>query len=308
MSTYKDFARFGISFFRRRFLCRSAATAYPDIKTLALVYTWRCNSRCRFCFQWRTNQKPDDEIRLSEIETILRSKSLGNLQVLSISGGEPFLRNDFADVAITAKKMIPSVTIVTTTNGLLSDVIFENAKRVLAEDVKLQVQLSLNGPQEIHDWSRGVEGNFGRVLKTLELLKSLRDDRLLISVSAFYFPENIRHIPWLIRFADEHGLPVGLSRLQVHPALLNTELTGLPEQLKSAELKRMLNLAYRHKTIDITHAFYEDSMINGRQLDFECYQGRNAIFIYPYGDVYPCTLRTPELLIGNTREKTLTTC
>ena len=246
------------------------------------------------------------ELKIEEIEAILRSDCLKNLKTLSIGGGEPFLRGDFDEVAVLAHEILPNTIVTTTTNCLLPDVIYQKARSVLEHGVRLQVQLSLNGPEDIHDWSRGVKGNYKKVMQTLKLLQSLKNENLEISVSSFYFPQNIDYIPWLIEFKKEHGIPVGLSKLQIHRILSNEHLKHYLDDLHSLrDLESCLNLAHNTGLITTTQAYYEDMLLNRRKPHFKCLQGSKSIFIYQYGDVYPCTLQTPEMYLGNVRQNSL---
>ncbi len=65
---------------------------------LIFYVTNRCNFRCKFCFYYaeiEQGRKPD-ELTLEEIEKL--SKSIGPVLQLSLTGGEPFLRKDLADL------------------------------------------------------------------------------------------------------------------------------------------------------------------------------------------------------------------
>ena len=71
---------------------------------IILYVTNRCNFRCDFCFYYAEidkGRKPT-ELTLNEIDKL--TKSAGRLVQLSMTGGEPFLRKDFAeltDIALT---------------------------------------------------------------------------------------------------------------------------------------------------------------------------------------------------------------
>ena len=56
-----------------------------------------CNMKCEHCFYWTSlNQKND----LSKEEIFALSDSLGTIENLNLSGGEPFLRADFAEICV----------------------------------------------------------------------------------------------------------------------------------------------------------------------------------------------------------------
>src|SRR5215218_8607398 len=56
-----------------------------------------CNMKCEHCFYWTHLNKRDD---LSFDELVALSKSLGPIENLNLSGGEPFLRKEFAEICL----------------------------------------------------------------------------------------------------------------------------------------------------------------------------------------------------------------
>src|SRR5215510_9473287 len=54
-----------------------------------------CNLTCEHCFYWR-NLNQRDDLTFEELEKL--SLELGPIENLNLSGGEPFLRPDFAKV------------------------------------------------------------------------------------------------------------------------------------------------------------------------------------------------------------------
>ena len=70
----------------------SARSARPRLLTHTV--TFRCNARCEMCDSWKL---PDQhELTLEEIERIY--SELPPLDVVRLTGGEPFLRSDLGDI------------------------------------------------------------------------------------------------------------------------------------------------------------------------------------------------------------------
>ncbi len=61
---------------------------------LVLFINSICNLACDHCFYWRDLNQRDD---LTFEELVRLSEDLGPLENLNLSGGEPFIRKDFAD-------------------------------------------------------------------------------------------------------------------------------------------------------------------------------------------------------------------
>ena len=70
----------------------------PSPTFLILFINSICNMKCEHCFYWTSLNKRDD---LSEEELFALSRSLGPIENLNLSGGEPFLRE--ADVIGTRR-------------------------------------------------------------------------------------------------------------------------------------------------------------------------------------------------------------
>lgn len=62
---------------------------------LTLFINSICNMQCEHCFYWQNLNRTDD---LSFDELIALSKSLGKVENLNLSGGEPFLRKEIGAV------------------------------------------------------------------------------------------------------------------------------------------------------------------------------------------------------------------
>src|SRR3954462_12194119 len=78
-------ARLTVSSYRRR----------PSPPFLVLFINSICNMKCEHCFYWTHLNKRDD---LSVDEIFALSRSLGPIENLNLSGGEPFLRKEFSEI------------------------------------------------------------------------------------------------------------------------------------------------------------------------------------------------------------------
>lgn len=87
-----------------------------EVKSLRLSVTHRCNLNCFYC-HGEGQEKKGFEMSLEEIEMICElAKALGIYKV-KLTGGEPLLREDIAEIVAAAAKHMYEVSI--TTNGIL---------------------------------------------------------------------------------------------------------------------------------------------------------------------------------------------
>jgi len=134
--------------------------------------TWRCNCRCSFCEIWKRGNEAKDELSASEIARIFRQ--IGEVDVLRISGGEPFLRNDLPEIVdVLIPTCRPSVIHITS-NGLLTDRIIDFFQSV-REPARVHLKLSIDAVGDRHDELRGTTGAYQKVIDTIHRLVPLRD-------------------------------------------------------------------------------------------------------------------------------------
>ena len=215
--------------------------------SMFLFVTSRCNSLCRTCFYFDKLNSRDD-LTLAQIERI--SQTSPPFHKLWISGGEPFMRDQLADILIMFANRNGVRNINLPTNGLLPDKIFAAMDKVLAACPELDIDLnfSLDGLANTHDVIRGVPNNFERTLHTLgEAEKRYRAiRRLRRNVVTVITSENYAELVTLGRYMME-----------------NTDIDGhyfevvrghVPDpQLKALTTRSLTEL---HKRLMPAHRFY----------------------------------------------------
>lgn len=128
--------------------------------------------------------------------------------VLSLSGGEPFLYVELEELVMNAHRSgyFNSVT----TNGMLLQ--SQRAQRILKHfDL---VAISVDGKPEAHDYLRNQQGAFARMLEGVQIVKE--------SVAKYGFihtllPDSWQFLAWLTDFAISHKA----SLLHLHPLELS---------------------------------------------------------------------------------------
>ena len=96
-----------------------------------------CNLTCEHCFYWQNlNQRND--LTYDEFETL--SLELGDFENLNLSGGEPFIRQDFAEICELFLKNNNVRNIYVPTNGYFTDRTEKALRKVLQnKDLELFV-------------------------------------------------------------------------------------------------------------------------------------------------------------------------
>ena len=122
---------------------------------VVLFITNRCNMECDHCFLVESGElndnKRDQVLSIKNIEKL--AKSIPNLLALSITGGEPFLRNDLSKVikVFTSSGYLKSINLVS--NGFQTKQILMGVEKILAENKSIDIflSISIDGDTEIHN-------------------------------------------------------------------------------------------------------------------------------------------------------------
>lgn len=167
--------------------------------------TYRCNSRCQSCAYW---QKPCvEELPSKEVSHLAEELWNFGIRIVTVTGGEPFLREDALDIIRLLQARGFCVTI--NTNGTVLDTAAIDRLSVLK---RLHIVVSLDSlDEQTYSDIRG--GHFlPRVLKVMSILKhnTPHEVRAFTVVSS----SNYREVPALLEFCRNNGY-----RLSCYPAM-----------------------------------------------------------------------------------------
>lgn len=168
-----------------------------------MVLTERCNLRCVHCFVHDPAQ--DSHLRSKELKTeqwlrILDQLADAGCLWLLLTGGEPLLRPDFADLYRYAKRKGFLITLFT--NGTL---LTPRLVNLLADWYPLLVEVSLYGAtRDTYETITGVRGSFQRCLSGIRLLV---EAQLPLRLKTVAIKPNQHELESLYGLAAELGVP-----------------------------------------------------------------------------------------------------
>lgn len=183
--------------------------------------TLTCNLRCRHCYSdsgaWVRGGLPITLLERAVADAI----DLG-YEVLSVSGGEPFLYRDLPRLLKIAKARGMRTTV--TSNGTLLP-----ARLRRVADCLDGVALSLDGPRAFHNELRASRDAFDRLERGIDAVSAAGVPfGLIMTVTE----GNWRSIPWAADFAVARGARL----LQLHPLeLIGRASAGMMDQVLSPE-------------------------------------------------------------------------
>jgi SynChlorMet cassette radical SAM/SPASM protein ScmE len=164
---------------------------------VTLNITNRCNLNCLYCAVSSTKNAPGD-LTLAEWKAVVDELALIKVFHLLISGGEPFVRSDFAAILKHILQLPFRISI--NTNGTRID---KDAVLLLAETNRLDnIQISLDGPNaKIHDYIRG-HGSFGNIMQGIRLLQQYK---IPFSFFVVVCRNNLKHLKQIVLFSKKVG-------------------------------------------------------------------------------------------------------
>ncbi len=270
--------------------------------------TENCNLWCRHCYQ---GERSTDEMSLAEIKKVIREVSdmisawsetydLTFSRSMNITGGEPFLRPDLFPILSEVSRH--GFDIFLLTNGTLVN--RERARQL--SDVGVRgVQVSIEGPEDIHDEIRG-KGNFAAAAAGIE---ALVDEGLEVTLNVTLTRLNASSVKQVVAFGSHAcARRIGFSRLV--PTGKGRSL--LPQMLQPDELKALYRslFALEIKAVQIVTGDPVASQMKlrsdgdaGDKAISGCSAGVSGITIHPSGNVTPC--RRLPLSLGNVRKDSL---
>lgn len=267
-----------------------------------------CNLTCEHCFYWR-NLNQRDDLTLEEFARL--SAELGSFENLNLSGGEPFLRKEFAEICALFIRNNGVRQIYVPTSGFFTERTEKQLREVLREpSLRLFVcEISLDGMPEYHNRFRGNAKSFDNAMATYDMLARLQreDPRLRIHSIATATNENIAELRSLTKFLhercpamDHHNLAV-IRGDRKNPSLVGPALT------RYTELYNYVRSVWKDREEGRFGAIVEPMLQWAKKRVIEtqsqyvpCTAGNLTGVVYANGDVSVCENHAP---LGNLRQQ-----
>lgn len=270
--------------------------------------TYHCNARCTICNIWKkyveAPQKIREELTLFEIDAIFNHF---DLSWISLTGGEPFLRDDLADIVFTVEKNNPHLRLLTIpTNGSLPAGILKTVESILEETEipNIYVSISVDGDENLHDRLRGVKGLWKKARKTYELLKAIENDGFKVLLEFTISKYNAGHLQDVLDSFEVTDSNVVLTA--AHSSYFYcTEHDDLHNASSVTEVNQF-NALHKHSTVEsilpLLYTKLLEKYLQGSPT-IQCVSGQSSFFLDPYGFLYPCI--SMDAPFGNVKESSL---
>ncbi len=259
-----------------------------------VISTYRCNSHCSTCNIWRHPTRPADEITLKGLEQVP-----DGIDNLNITGGEPTLRQDLAEMVDILYPKARKLEI--SSNGLFP----QRLEGIVKKYPDIKIRFSLEGSAQVSDAIRGEEQGFETKVRGLKRLKELGGKDLGFAVTIQ--DDNIQDLAALYKLTQD--LDVELATSALHNGFQFHKSDNFPyDRARVAHGIEALIVAML-KTGSIKNWFraYLNlglmGKILGNQRLIACTAASDFVFLDPWGDVYACNVRS-DLKLGNLSSQT----
>lgn len=250
--------------------------------------TYRCNERCVHCY---LDHDDHGEMTTAEVKHLLDEMAEAGVFILTLSGGEIFLRKDFFELLEHARRLMFCVKLKT--NAIM---IREREATRLRELHVESIQVSIYSHRpEVHDAITLVPGSLKRSLDAIRFLKS---QGLKVIIANVLMAQNMQDYPGVRALAEELGVECTLDPT-ITP-MMDGNRSPLDLGVDTGALRQVFRDAALVGDVDEYCAIpapLGESEMESRP----CSAGHNACYVSPYGDVFPC-VQFP-LPTGNVRQQ-----
>lgn len=268
-----------------------------------------CNLACDHCFYWKELNQRDD---LTKDEIFDLARSLGPLEILNLSGGEPFLRPEFAEICRFFVANNGVKQIYCPTNGYFAERTVTQLRELFREP-SLQLfaaELSLDGMPEFHNEFRKSAKSFEKAMETYDALAAYQKEepRLQIHAISTCTGENVDEIKRLSTYLFErcpamshHNIAM-LRGERKRPTLMGPDLAAYQDLVGyMARLWRDREIGRFGGIVDPMLHWGKVRIAQEQRQAVPCKAGIMTGVVHANGDVALCEQHPP---VGNLRRKT----
>jgi len=263
-------------------------------------------------------------LSLEEYDQI--SQNLGRLYRINLTGGEPFLRCDIIQIAHLFYRKNNLKELSVPTNGYQTPFIVSAVKEILRRcpNLKLNINVSVDGPPDVHDRIRKVKGGYRKAMETIDELVKIRSQsrNLTVGMNATMMPQNEdvfttfiqqirkthKHLDSICADFISHRLEGGLSSNRCQRFMLSEKKwANLVRLLSTVQPKLSCNIFGYLKEVLCAFEEYQLYWVNRlcettRQPPIPCKAHKLFLVVRETGDVSYCEERE---YIGNVKNNSL---
>jgi len=285
---------------------------YPKLLPFSYTFsvTFKCNSRCRTCGVW---ERKAEDLTLEEFKKLF--SSLGSSPYwVTLSGGEPFLRPDIAELVKALYDTCHPGVINIPTNAILSELIPKKVAEIAGycKQSDLIINVSLDDINEKHDEIRGVRDNYKKAMKTYAELKKLDLPNLTVGIHTVISKFNIGRIKEIFEELSKLGPDSYVTEIaEKREELLTMKADITPEKgdyktavefiIRETEKKQYKGAGRLTKLLRREYYSLVIRMLEEKKQVLPCYAGVTTAHVAADGKVWFCCMKSEP--VGELRDK-----
>jgi len=275
------------------FRARAHRNRIPVSATLEL--TSRCNLRCRHCYlgdQDTQHAQCAEERSTGEVKTSLKEWADAGCLYLLITGGDPLMRNDFAEIYRTACELGLIVTVFC--NGTLVE---EAVIALFKEFPPRKVEISVYGATaETYEAVTCIPGSYAKALAGIDQLCA---NGIRVGLKTVLLTLNRHELDAMEAQAKERELPFRYDAA-VSPSLTESsnaplDLRVSPEKVVAHDFSSSKRRRQWIDKLEQTNALPESDRL------YTCGAGATGFYSDPFGNLSPCLMTTHYRVRQNDR-------
>lgn len=205
--------------------------------TATIRVTDKCNLHCMQCYSRANSKSKLQVMEYEKIEKLLYHLKNKNVQRISITGGEPFMRADMVKILKKASEL--DFEIYISTNGTVLDIDFDE---LALTNIKV-LQVSIDGLEATHNSIRGEKDAFKRSFEFIEKIKK-SNRNILIGVAFTLMKKNYKDIIDVYEYCNHKSIDIF--------SIIPVQLMGRSQKeymLEAKELKYVFDelVSYKHE-------------------------------------------------------------
>jgi MoaA/NifB/PqqE/SkfB family radical SAM enzyme len=264
-----------------------------------LQVTNRCNMQCSFCDFWDNPAPKGQELTLAEFQRIASELSELGTFIVSIEGGEPFLRKDLVDIVRAFSK--DHITALFTSGWYVSE---DNARALWdAGLTHASVSIDFSDPAR-HDKKRKIEGTTERAWRAVDIFRDTAPHGgRQVNVMSVLMNQNWLDMEALFLQSRAHAVGHQVTLLSTGGT---RRAAGEDDELPPLGVAaHMTTLFDKYAHVRFFREYFErlDAFVSGGPMP-TCHAGEQAFNIDHVGNVASCIERIGQP-VGNVRDASL---
>ena len=278
----------------------SAGASVPQPRNAIVAVTLNCNARCEMCDIWQNDMHGE-----ARPEVFARLPS--SLRDINISGGEPFLRSDLAEILAAIKSNNPHTRLVISTNGFQPGKTERMLPALLHVDPNLALRVSIDGMYGTHDEIRGIPNGFAKCVRTLEMCRDagIRD----LGIGFTVLEKNVHELEAVHAFAEDRDLQLSVTVALDSAIYFGADKERMRPRSSHAvrqALSRIIDVQYRKWNLkENFRAWFNQTLLEYNEQGkrrFQCDGGAGFFYLDSFANVYLCHIL--DYKIGNLKQQT----